>query len=250
MAASGINIFALILVVTGGLAAFALLRFLHKKLHVFTRGTVSFMVLALVGFTIISVLTMLHDVKLDEERARGFARRRAVHGALLGWLGDEEGAASREFRANFSEDIEDIEKQISRDVKSVVKKSCCPEFDDLHLVALDVDWRPTTAYVNSAINWQRRHCWDYEAVFHDEDSGDLHRIRGKVITTDPKNDGFVITGVQGKLAKPDRNHFRRCLRLIDGARVFREASYNSSGLEAKVSRELRSKRGFRSYSSR
>lgn len=212
---------ALLGLIIGGLVLFGLLRFLNRRLRIFTRGTVTFMVVSLVAFTVISVLSMLHDIQLDEDRAREFARRRVVHGAALGWLGGRVTPASRQFEDDFEEDIDDLEDEILEEIREI--RGCCSaDFDDLELVALDIDWRPSRDYVGSALHRQRRHSWDYDAVMHDSCRDEYHRIKGRIYTSNPRGEGFVISGVKADLVDRGRSHHRICERLMSIANVFRE----------------------------
>lgn len=226
------NVITLVLVVVGGAALFGLLRRIDRRLNVFTRGTVGFMAFALVTFTAISVFVMLHDVKLEEQHARAVARRRAVQGAVLGWMNGGEDAVSAEFRSTFAEDLSDIEMDVARGIREETGKEC--SFGDLELIALDVDRRPRIDRFRSALKWQAHHHWNYEAVFRDGASGELHRVRGKIYSTDPHEGGFVITGVDGGLVERGSNHDRYCMAAIRRAAVYRSPTFDHEALESRV----------------
>ena len=61
--------------ILAGVLGFLILRFFQKRLHIFTKGTITFMVVALLATTAASTFDLLHGIKLTGHRRHGHRPR-------------------------------------------------------------------------------------------------------------------------------------------------------------------------------
>lgn len=157
------------LFILGSLLIFFLLRALHRRLNLFTRGTIAFMTVVLVIFTVGNLITLAQEVKFKDARLRqeairnvvGQTAHRVFDASALVTSDDSEGAEiEREFLR--------VRKQV---LEALEEDADCCDASDFRLVAYRVEQRGHYAHLAPRHVSQR---WQVHAVLIDPDRSYRH----------------------------------------------------------------------------
>ena len=230
--AQGASVAFLIMIAAGVPAAILLvwfLRGLQRRFRIFTRGTVTFMVVVMMVTAVVSTFDHLHSIKRTEQRMRSVAQHRTVASFLSTWMLDGVGAASRQFgseetsRRILADDCLAVEER----VRQALQETNAPaeSMRDLTLVSLWADERGGPAVGRSATRAEWEWSWPFSALF--EDGRTMHLVRGRIFGT-PHESSVMITGVEGDVVREARRRTfaSRCRRAFSRANVYRNERYD------------------------
>ncbi len=176
------------LAVAAGISVFWILRFLQRRLRLFTRGTVTFMIVTLMVTTALSTFDYLHQIRRREEKLAIEMRQRAAATFLTSWIqGDRDQALMSPFvdsttRARLTEKVNAVEGEVAEFLRSV--DSQAETLDDLELVAIDMDSYPSVHWLS--LRNPHRERWKFSVLFHDGNRYIL--VNGHIETQPPSED--------------------------------------------------------------
>ncbi|HGY92059.1 MAG TPA: hypothetical protein ENK43_12890 [Planctomycetes bacterium] len=179
------------LVVAGGIVAFWVLRFLQRRLRLFTRGTVTFMIVTLMVTTALSTFDYLHQIRRREEKLAIEMRQRAAATFLTSWIqGDRDGALMSPFvdeatRSHLTGKVSAIEDGMADFLQSV--GSPAKTMRELELVAIDMDSYPSVHWLS--LGNPHRERWKFSVLFYD---GDRYILLDGHIETQPPSEDLAI----------------------------------------------------------
>ena len=124
------------LVVVSGLVLFVVLRFLQKRLRIFTRGTIAFMTFVAVVFTLVDLVNLAQEVKFRDHHLRQAAVERLVGETAHRVLVPEELTARvKHDGPGLERDIVRVREQLAESIEDL---DLCCDADRLHLACYDV----------------------------------------------------------------------------------------------------------------
>ncbi len=179
------------LAVAGGIVAFWVLRFLQRRLRLFTRGTVTFMIVTLMVTTALSTFDYLHQIRRREEKLAIEMRQRAAATFLTSWIeGDRDQALMSPFvdgatRSRLTDKVSVVEDDVGKFLQSV--DSSAKTMGELELVAIDMDSYPSVHWLS--MRNPRRERWKFSVLFYD---GSRYILLDGHIETQPPSEDLAV----------------------------------------------------------
>lgn len=209
------------------LAGVGLLFLLNRRLRIFTRGTVAFMISALMIFTVIDGLDYLNDIKLNENHLREAARQRTVSSLLQTFLTSGPDAAGDQapigsYQEALVAQLKALEAELDRAL--VETKSPARSLRELKLVALDVG--------RNLVPNRRRFApshyvsgddWGYAALL--DDGVNFILIQGFARLAGSRSRAVEIRDVDGRLEQTYGRTDLRAISQFNRQQVFKNADY-------------------------
>ena len=212
-----------------------LLPLLQRRFRIFTRGTISFMVAALMIFTLADGFLYLHDIRNQEDALKERARFTSVASLIQTFLEQGPTAAIDQLpRNDYREAVAESLRELDRDLAE--------EFGELgdaadgaarvQLVALDVGRN----LVHKLRLLNPRHYgpgeeWGFEALV--DDGRRWHLVQGVARVIPDLDGGALVIDVSGKHGQDYDRGDDRAARLFLAARAYRSPVYGCSVLRGR-----------------
>jgi hypothetical protein len=200
--------------------AILVLWFLQKKLKIFSRGTIAFMVLSLMIFTAVDIVSIMNEIRNTEHHIRTKARRNTVNSLIHAWVKDGPEAAANQLseindRNQVLDRLKALSKKINEDLAD--RNSSAENLQGTELVAISIKRS------NFLRNFVSQTGYSYEALL--DDGQNYHHLKGRVYVENEGMRSIVVADMDGALSRfkerDDRSHYN----LFNQSVAYRNASY-------------------------
>ncbi len=206
---------------------FLVLPYLQRRLRIFSRGTIAFMISALMAFTVVDGIIHLNEIRNSESRLRERARFSTVSSLLQSYFNGGPEAAIEQVpyglhRDALAESLRVFESDIVEELLD--RNSPAESTRDLRLVSLDVgrELVRRTRLLNPAHYRGNGQDWGFLAVIDDGES--LIEVEG-LVRLSLDGEAVSVMDLRGKLGKSHDRHDRAPARLFQRARAYANADY-------------------------
>ncbi len=184
-----------VLFFAGAFVLVLVLRAINKKLHVFSKGTVSFILAVLIIFTTVDAIQILNGIKISEKDSRSLAASQTIGSIVYTWLnqGAEMAAhqvSRQEDRGYVLEQLKNIEASVVTELED--KNAAAGTLADLQLVSLNVD-----RYGYPRNPWTNDKSYGFTALLDDGEK--FHEFTGDVSVDSHSSSKISITTIKGEL---------------------------------------------------
>ncbi|MFT7619428.1 MAG: hypothetical protein ACI97A_003082 [Planctomycetota bacterium] len=220
--ATGENFFEMGLAVVGAFLGVLILRAINRKVNVFTRGTVSFMLTALIIFTAVDTVAIMNGIRNNQTTARSLADHHTVTSIVCSWIDQGADLAAHQVSGDLNQetlisDLRAAEEDIAIELER--KNARGETMGDLKLVALSVD---RYGRIDGMSRHSRR--FDFKALV--DDGASYHRVEGRVSIRHRGENGISIVNFKSGIDKAFNDSPRLVANAYSGADSYRSDNYH------------------------
>ncbi len=221
----------------GAILLVFLLKGLNRRLHIFTKGTVSFILFVLIVFTTVDTISILNGVRNSQNSAKSAAGLETTTSFVLAWLNSGRQIATHQLssegdRAYLLEKLNEIEDNVTVSLERLNSRS--EKMADLKLVALHVN--PRSRFDGPRFDRKR---YEYTALLDDGNS--FHRLQGRVSIKESRNNKINIASITGNLSRNFPAAKRQVASIYEAAESFQSPDYQCDSTKRRLYRRPQQK---------